>query len=152
MSETAPAAEPFEPICYVVKGQRFSDGELSLLICPVEDGQPGKGLWFPVNKQTRRLHAGYVYNIPTSGTSIRSSEAKYLAAWSNHDQATEWQTEERAAQAMAEHHKKPKDAELLEQLRPLRKLYASTIGTGRRTALELTILAAIRTPLGRKEK
>lgn len=51
-------------------------------------------------------------------------------------------------------HKREADgpAELLGLLRPLRALYARTISTSRKLALEMALLNALRTPLRKGER
>lgn len=153
---------PFVSVEYVCKGRRIDRDELTLyvVLAPLTgDGadqdriytiQPGKN-----GASLRWLKCGQRYDIPTSGTTIKSGDAKYLGPFEGAELVSRWQLETAAAEAELELlklHKRADDRdELLAALLPFRRTYQKTIGTARKTALELALLAALRTPPRERE-
>jgi hypothetical protein len=151
----------FTPARYACKGRVYdsADGELNVVLAPIQDdGTLGPDKYYQLTKGTRWLRAGAVYEIPTTenGSTIQALNAKYTGKWGNTEDAAAWQFATQAAEAedeMIRAHKREADgrAELLGLLRPLRALYARTIGTSRKLALEIALLNALRTPLRKGE-
>lgn len=156
------AAQPevFTPEDYVCKGRRLAhdDGKLYVVLAPIGDHDPGDESFalgddrqYEVTKGTRRLMAGYRYSIPTKagGTTIQAASARMVGPFKSPNRAS-WQAEDSAAEAeyeMLQLAKRTGDRDaLLAALRPFRRTYQKTIGTARKTALELALLAALRTP------
>jgi len=148
--------QEFEPRRYVCHGRDFDGNDLRVMLAPVEDA--GETRCYEVNKNTRILRPGAVYEIPTAkgGTSIQATSAVYIEKWHDTDAVIKWQLATSTAETLAEASKRhtketTPNAELLERLRPLRKQYQQTIGTARRQALEITLLSLLRTPLKKNE-
>ena len=156
------AAQPeeFTPENYVCKGRRLAhdDGKLYVVLAPIGDHDAGDESFalgderqYELSKGTRRLMTGYRYSIPTKpgGSTIQAASAKMLGPFKSPNRAN-WQAETDAAEAEYELLQASKRAgdrdELLAALLPFRRTYQKTIGTARKTALELALLAALRTP------
>jgi len=141
---------PFEPVDYVCGGLRFEDGSLNLHLFLLNGEQLGEPRIYGANKRTKDFLAGSMYRVPTSGTSIRAGDGEWIGKWPDKEQIAAWQAATRGAQVQANAAKMTGTEELLKQLEPMRKLYSGTIGTIRRTALELAVLNALRTPVKKR--
>jgi hypothetical protein len=159
---TAPAEE-FAPVLYVCKGRRITaDNSLCAVLAPIQaaptvDEDPTADSLYGLTSGTKWLRAGATYLIPTSGTTIKASAAKYQGQWRNTEQTATWQALTDAAETESETTKAHKrdahgNQELLKQLRPLRSAYSKLIGTGKRLAFELAVLNALRRPVSEKER
>lgn len=102
---------------------------------------------FYLAKNFKRVHAGNVYRIPYSGTSIACEDRRYLRAWADEKQAAEW--EARSAAAISElsarnAEKKIGDVDAIARLlAPLRQRWEASGHLGR-IGIELLVLRALR--------
>jgi len=159
MAEQATAEVPevkWDRVEWICLGYtRISRGkELGLQFRPIVDGAVGdrsqahiydtKGKWGTNGLFPR---PGAVYTVEVSGGSVRPASLTYIEMWEDKPQVAVWQVASRAEEAAFKAGKNEKREtevnEMLEALRPLRKLYFNTNDDVRRQ-LEVLLLNYLR--------
>ncbi len=98
-------------------------------------------------KRTRRVIGG-VYRIETKPdqSSARLSTAAYVEPWADRNAVMQWEAAENAVAVAEESKRVAKNVtpEMLRALEPIRKQYGKTMSGVRRMAIELQVLAYLR--------
>ena len=154
---SAPETQPFNLREYVCVGRRLADAsDLSNSELFVQFYELHEGAWtdkrhFYSLKPFRHCFPGNVYKVEANDEQVRPSTIRYARHWEDSSEVAEWQAATTLAEAISEERKENKRSgsndELLRALEPYRKMYQNLIASSRRTALELIVLKALRTPL-----